>query len=62
MTEAQAAFDAAAAPLCPAQLAAPALHRLLAHPQLLQLAWGAKGVGSQVSIGVYRLQMCRSLG
>ena len=48
MREAQAAFDARAAPLCAAQLASPVLHRVLAHPPIQQLIYGGKGVGSQV--------------
>ena len=48
MREAQATFDARAAPLCPAQLASPVLHRELAHPPIQQLIYGGKGVGSQV--------------
>jgi galactokinase len=46
MTEAQAVFDAQVAPAC-AELRAPRLHALLAHPAVRELAWGAKGVGSQ---------------
>ena len=49
MREAQREFDARAAPLCPAHLAAPVLHRVLAHPPLEQHVWGGKGVGSQAS-------------
>lgn len=48
MREAQAAFDARAAPLCPSQLASPVLHRVLAHPPIQPLIYGGKGVGSQV--------------
>lgn len=48
MAEAQAEFDARAAPLCPEQLNAPLLHRVLAHPPLAPLTFGGKGVGSQV--------------
>jgi len=47
MTEAQAAFDRAAAPACPEELAAPVLHRVLAHAPLAPHVWGGKGVGSQ---------------
>jgi UTP-glucose-1-phosphate uridylyltransferase/mevalonate kinase len=47
MTEAQQLFDAHVAPACPSQLAAPALHRLLAWPALQPLIHGGKGVGSQ---------------
>jgi galactokinase len=46
LTEAQAVFDAMIAPACP-ELAAPRLHRVLAHPAAAALAWGGKGVGSQ---------------
>lgn len=47
MTEAQQAFDRYAAPACPDQLAAPALHRVLSHPALAPHVLGGKGVGSQ---------------
>ncbi|MGA2764949.1 MAG: sugar phosphate nucleotidyltransferase [Spirochaetia bacterium] len=47
MTEAQANFDRCAAPACPEQLHAPALHRVLRHPRLHGLVLGGKGVGSQ---------------
>lgn len=47
MCEAQREFDARAAPLCPAQLASPVLHRVLAHPPIQPLIHGGKGVGSQ---------------
>eukprot|EP00753_Platysulcus_tardus_P021647 PLAT9076.1.p1 GENE.PLAT9076.1~~PLAT9076.1.p1 ORF type:complete len:660 (+),score=271.17 PLAT9076.1:265-1980(+) len=47
MKEAQAAFDALAAPLCPEQLTSPLLHRLLALDAIQPLIWGGKGVGSQ---------------
>jgi galactokinase len=47
MAEAQAQFDRHAAPACPAELAAPVLHRVLAHPALQAHVWGGKGVGSQ---------------
>jgi galactokinase len=46
MSEAQARFDADVAPAC-AELAAPRLHEVLAHPAARELAWGGKGVGSQ---------------
>ena len=46
MSAAQQVFDAMVAPASPS-LAAPALHRVLEHPALRDLAWGAKGVGSQ---------------
>jgi UTP-glucose-1-phosphate uridylyltransferase/galactokinase len=47
MREAQAEFDRALEPLCPEELAAPILHRLLADRDLEPLVWGGKGVGSQ---------------
>lgn len=45
--EAQAEFDAHAAPACPAQLTAPKLHKVLQHPSLVAHVHGGKGVGSQ---------------
>lgn len=47
MSEAQSVFDHMVAPECPEELSAPKLHRFLTHPALKELAWGAKGVGSQ---------------
>jgi UTP-glucose-1-phosphate uridylyltransferase/mevalonate kinase len=47
MSEAQALFDRCAAPLCPEELSAPALHRVLGHPALQAHVFGGKGVGSQ---------------
>ena len=47
MVEAQAVFDRWVAPACPAQLEAPVLHGLLAHPALTPWVLGGKGVGSQ---------------
>ena len=47
MREAQELFDRHAAPACPEQLTAPALHRVLAHPALQAHVLGGKGVGSQ---------------
>lgn len=47
MREAQQQFDSKAGPVCPEQLTAPALHRVLVHPPVQGLVWGAKGVGSQ---------------
>jgi len=47
MVEAQAAFDAAATPMCPSQLTAPNLHTVLALESLKPHIWGGKGVGSQ---------------
>jgi galactokinase len=46
LVDAQATFDTLVAPACP-ELAAPRLHAVLAHPAVAELAWGAKGVGSQ---------------
>ncbi len=47
MREAQQVFDRLVAPACPAELTAPRLHDVLAHPAVAALAWGGKGVGSQ---------------
>ncbi len=47
MLEAQAIFDMQVAPACPSELSAPLLHEALRHPAVSELAWGAKGVGSQ---------------
>lgn len=47
MREAQAAFDTYCIPACPAQLTAPALHRVLDHDPIQHLVYGGKGVGSQ---------------
>lgn len=47
MTSAQAAFDAAAGPLCPSQLTAPVLHMVLEYEPIQGYIWGGKGVGSQ---------------
>jgi UTP-glucose-1-phosphate uridylyltransferase/mevalonate kinase len=47
MREAQQAFDRDAAPVCPEELKAPLLHRVLAHPAVQPHVWGGKGVGSQ---------------
>ncbi len=46
MTDAQRVFDQLVAPAC-SELKAPRLHEVLSHPALAELAWGAKGVGSQ---------------
>jgi mevalonate kinase len=46
MCEAQALFDEKVAPAS-AELAAPRLHEVLAHPAVGELAHGGKGVGSQ---------------
>ncbi|EFJ40607.1 hypothetical protein VOLCADRAFT_99583 [Volvox carteri f. nagariensis] len=47
MVEAQSLFDQLAGPLCPEQLSAPALHKVLSYPPIQDLVWGGKGVGSQ---------------
>ena len=47
MTEAQTIFDNMIAPLCPSELTAPKLHRILRNEAAGDLAWGGKGVGSQ---------------
>ena len=47
MTRAQAAFDRYAIPVCPEQLTAPVLHRVLHYEPLLPHIWGGKGIGSQ---------------
>jgi galactokinase len=47
MTEAQQLFDRCVAPACPAELTAPRLHAVLAHPAVRDFTWGGKGVGSQ---------------
>jgi len=46
MSEAQQLFDELVAPAS-AALTAPRLHEVLAHPLVAELAYGAKGVGSQ---------------
>lgn len=47
LTQAQADFDQRAGPVCPDQLGAPALHRLLDRVLRIEGVLGAKGVGSQ---------------
>jgi UTP-glucose-1-phosphate uridylyltransferase/mevalonate kinase len=47
MREAQALFDRYAAPACPDELSAPALHGALDYGPLQGHIWGGKGVGSQ---------------
>jgi len=50
MLEAQAAFNAAAAPLCPSQLGekgSHVLHQVLSYPSIQKYIFGGKGVGSQ---------------
>jgi hypothetical protein len=46
MVEAQRAFDAAAGKVCPSQLTAPVLHKVLAHAALKPHVYGGKGVGA----------------
>ena len=47
MTEAQELFDEKVRPMCPDELEAPVLHSVLNDPQVKELTYGAKGVGSQ---------------
>ncbi len=47
MTHAQRLFDEKAAPMSPGELAAPALHKMLADESIRQFTYGGKGVGSQ---------------
>ena len=47
MKEAQDYFDQYAMPVCPEELTAPALHRVLNNPALQPHIYGCKGVGSQ---------------
>ena len=47
MNEAQVVFDQLVAPICPAELTAPKLHRVLSYSPIQELIWGGKGVGSQ---------------
>jgi len=47
MTEAQANFDRLARPICPEELTAPVLHRVLGYEPLKPYIYGGKGVGSQ---------------
>jgi len=47
MNEAQQLFDEFVLPACPEELNAPALHKILSHPDIQDLIWGGKGVGSQ---------------
>lgn len=47
MEEAQTFFDRYATPVCPEELTAPVLHKILEHPPLKPHIWGGKGVGSQ---------------
>jgi mevalonate kinase len=47
MTEAQALFDRYGGAVCPEELTAPVLHRVLADERLRPHVYGGKGVGSQ---------------
>jgi UTP-glucose-1-phosphate uridylyltransferase/mevalonate kinase len=47
MIEAQEAFDKYAMPVCPQELTAPVLHRVLNEEAIKPYVWGGKGVGSQ---------------
>jgi UTP-glucose-1-phosphate uridylyltransferase/mevalonate kinase len=47
MKKAQEHFDRYLLPACPGQLKAPVLHQALAFPEIQDLIWGGKGVGSQ---------------
>jgi galactokinase len=47
MRKAQRLFDECVRPACPDELAAPVLHKVLSHPDIQDLIWGGKGVGSQ---------------
>ena len=47
MNEAQGLFDECLLPACPGELTAPKLHETLLHPDIQDLIWGGKGVGSQ---------------
>jgi UTP-glucose-1-phosphate uridylyltransferase/mevalonate kinase len=46
MNEAQANFDRAGQKVCPQQLTAPVLHKVLAYDKIQQHVWGGKGVGA----------------
>lgn len=47
MNKAQRLFDECVLPACPEELTAPKLHEILSHPDIQELVWGGKGVGSQ---------------
>jgi UTP-glucose-1-phosphate uridylyltransferase/mevalonate kinase len=47
MTEAQLEFDQSLKPVCPSQLAAPVLHKILKYKPIQPYILGGKGVGSQ---------------
>ena len=46
MIEAQKHFDRAGQGVCPSQLIAPVLHKVLEYPKIQDLVWGGKGVGA----------------
>lgn len=60
MIQAQKLFDEKVAPACPAELAAPVLHALLADETIQGLVYGGKGVGSQGDGSVQFLAKDRS--
>ncbi len=45
--EAQSHFDHLATPICPEELTAPVLHKVINYTRLAPHIWGGKGVGSQ---------------
>ena len=47
MKEAQKEFDKHLMPVCPSELTAPVLHKVLSYPPIQPYIWGGKGVGSQ---------------
>jgi UTP-glucose-1-phosphate uridylyltransferase/mevalonate kinase len=47
MIDAQEKFDRYATPVCPEELEAPILHRVLNYAPLKPYIWGCKGIGSQ---------------
>jgi len=46
MNEAQEHFDRAGQGVCPSQLTAPVLHKILEYPKIQNLVYGGKGVGA----------------
>jgi len=47
MNRGQRLFDECVLPACSEELAAPILHKVLSYPDIQDLIWGGKGVGSQ---------------
>ena len=47
MNQAQQLFNERVCPACPEELTAPKLREILSHPDIQDLIWGGKGVGSQ---------------